>query len=33
MSPDEIDVEWLDDALAERHPGVRVAGVEIARVD
>ena len=24
---------WLNDALAERHPGVRVAGVEIVRVD
>jgi hypothetical protein len=33
MSPDEIDGEWLDDALAERHPDVRVAGVEIVRVD
>jgi hypothetical protein len=33
MSPEEIDVAWLDDALGERHPEVRVAGVEIARVD
>ena len=33
MRPDDIDVAWLNDALAERHPGVRVAGVEIVRVD
>jgi hypothetical protein len=28
-SADEIDAGWLEDALAERHPGVRVAGVEV----
>jgi Ecdysteroid kinase-like family len=33
MGPDEIDANWLNDALAERHPGVRVADVEIVRVD
>lgn len=33
MAPDEIDAAWLNDALAERHPGVRVADVEIVRVD
>ena len=33
MRPDDIDVAWLNDALAERHPGVRVADVEIVRVD
>ncbi len=33
MGPDEIDAAWLNDALAERHPGVRVADVEIVRVD
>ena len=33
MSPDAMDVAWLNDALAERHPGVRVAAVEIVRVN
>ena len=33
MGPDDIDAAWLNDALAERHPGVRVADVEIVRVD
>jgi len=33
LRPDDIDVAWLNDALAERHPGVRVADVEIVRVD
>ena len=28
-SPEEIDAAWLTEALGERHPGVRVAGVEI----
>ena len=28
-SPEEIDAAWLSEALGERHPGVRVAGVEI----
>ena len=27
--PSEIDADWLTDALAERYPGVRVAGVEV----
>lgn len=29
ITPDEIDAEWLTDTLAERHPGVRVASVEV----
>jgi len=28
-SADEIDARWLEGALADRHPGVRVASVEI----
>lgn len=28
-SADEIDAAWLGEALAARHPGVRVAGVEV----
>jgi aminoglycoside phosphotransferase (APT) family kinase protein len=28
-SADEIDAAWLEGALADRHPGVRVEGVEI----
>ncbi len=26
---DEIDAAWLTEALSERHPGVRVARVEV----
>ena len=33
MGPDDIDAAWLNDALAERHPGARVADVEIVRVN
>ncbi len=29
-SPDQIDAAWLSEALADRHPGVRVESVEIA---
>lgn len=28
-TPEEIDAAWLTDALAERHPGARVSGVEL----
>lgn len=29
VTPDDIDSAWLDAALAHRHPGVAVAGVEV----
>ncbi len=28
-TPDEIDAAWLEQELAQRHPGVRVAGVDV----
>jgi aminoglycoside phosphotransferase (APT) family kinase protein len=32
-TPEELDAEWLTGALGRRHPGVRVSGVEVLRVD
>ena len=32
-TPDELDAAWLTEALTERHPGVKVAGVQVRRVD
>ncbi|MCB0996428.1 MAG: phosphotransferase [Acidimicrobiales bacterium] len=29
VTPDDIDAAWLTDALADRHPGVSVASVEV----
>jgi aminoglycoside phosphotransferase (APT) family kinase protein len=32
-TPDELDTDWLTDALSARYPGVKVSGVEVLRVD
>ena len=32
-TPDELDVDWLTGALGERYPGVKVADVQVLRVD
>jgi hypothetical protein len=32
-TPSDIDAPWLTDALAERHPGARVSGVEVVEVN
>jgi Phosphotransferase enzyme family len=32
LTPDEITAEWLTGALQERHPGVRVADLEIVQI-
>jgi hypothetical protein len=32
-TPDDIDADWLTDALAERHPDARVADVEVVEVN
>ena len=33
VSPDDVDARWLTGVLAERYPGVRVSGVEVAARD
>ncbi len=32
LTPDQIDADWLTAAMAPRHPGIRVSGVEVTEI-